>query len=187
MDLSNLIKSRRSHRAFLDKKINNRDFEKILLAGTFAPSPKNRQPWFFYIISCEKKREIINILEKKLDDLKNNNEITGSLPISIEAIKHSSELVLVYNIYSNKESDYNSKRWSADTQSIGAAIQNMLLEAKSMNIDSLWICDVFYAENEVNKLIGTHDELVAAVVFGYGQYELPLRPRIELKNRCQII
>jgi len=32
-----------------------------------------------------------------------------------------------------------------DVQSIGAAIQNMLLAALELGVGSLWICDVFYA------------------------------------------
>lgn len=178
MSFLRIIKDRRSYRRFSHKKINKKNFDKILEAGLYAPSPKNRQPWLIYSCKGECKKALLDILESKLLQLKSNSENFGSLPISIKAIKESSELLVIYNRYSAKEPDYNNKRWSADTQSIGASIQNMLLEAESLGINSLWICDLFYAAEEIKKLIDYKNELVAGVVFGYrSQVPIPLRPR----------
>ena len=48
-----VIQNRRSIRAFLDKPVSQELVEKILLAGSLAPSSKNRQPWRF-IAAAEK-------------------------------------------------------------------------------------------------------------------------------------
>jgi nitroreductase len=54
-----------------------------------------------------------------------------------------------------------------DIQSIGAAIQNMLLAAEDQGLGSLWICDVFIAYEELCKWLDEKGELIAAVSFGY--------------------
>jgi len=68
--------------------------------------------------------------------------------------------------------------WSlVNTQSIGAAIQNMLLAAEAAGLGTLWICDVLVAEDELAAWLGRTDELVAAVAVGYADEAPPARPR----------
>ena len=40
-----------------------------------------------------------------------------------------------------------------DIQSIGAAIENMLLQAVSAGIGSLWVCDILDAHDEICRLL----------------------------------
>ncbi len=44
-------------------------------------------------------------------------------------------------------------------QAIGAAIQNMCLQAMELEIGSLWICDSFFAEAELTASSGQPGEL----------------------------
>ena len=123
-------------------------------------------------------------MNSKIEKMTLESKPAGSLSISTKAIKEASEFVLVYNQYSNKESDYNKNRWKADILSIGACIQNMLLTAHGKNIQTLWICDILFAESEINSLMGIRDELVAGVTFGIGtRKDIPKRPRDELENK----
>ncbi len=62
-------------------------------------------------------------------------------------------------------------------QSIGAAIQNMLLAAVELGLGSLWICDVLYAEREIAILLNRKEELVAVIAIGYAAEEPLARPR----------
>ena len=184
MDLKKAISERRSHRQYTNKKISQEQIEEILEAGLLAPSPKNRQPWYFVSCGPDKKNMILSVLKRKIEELTLESKTVGSLPISTNSIKVSSEFLLVYNHYSNKEADYNKNRWKADILSIGACIQNILLAAHSKNIQTLWICDILYAEAEINSLTGINDELVAGVILGIGaRKDIPRRPRIELENK----
>ena len=63
-------------------------------------------------------------------------------------------------------------------QSIGAAIQNMLLAAQELGLGSLWICDVFYAYEELREWLGETGQMVAAVSFGYPDESPAARPRM---------
>jgi nitroreductase len=64
-----------------------------------------------------------------------------------------------------------------DVQSIGAAIQNMLLAAQDQGLGSLWICDVFYAYEELRTWLGEEGQMIAAVSFGYPAESPVARPR----------
>lgn len=54
------IKTRRSIRKFIDKKVPKRIVGKILLAGTHAPSGCNCQPWRFIVIAKNPKTRTFN-------------------------------------------------------------------------------------------------------------------------------
>jgi nitroreductase len=62
-------------------------------------------------------------------------------------------------------------------QSIGAAIQNMLLAAHELGVGSLWICDVFYAYRELTAWLGETHQMIAAVSLGYPAESPGPRPR----------
>lgn len=64
-----------------------------------------------------------------------------------------------------------------DTQSIGAAIQNMLLAAQALGLGTLWICDIFYAYDELHTWLGTDGQMIAAVSLGYPDQSPEPRPR----------
>jgi nitroreductase len=184
MDLREAISGRRSHRQYTGETISQGKMVKVLEAGLLAPSPKNRQPWYFVSCGPHMKRLIIEVLERKVEELTSASKSVGSLPISTKAIGESSEFLLVYNHYSAKEADYNQNRWKADILSIGACIQNMLLAAHEKNIQTLWICDILFAESEINGLMQIDDELVAGVILGTGtRNDIPQRPRMALKHK----
>lgn len=52
-------------------------------------------------------------------------------------------------------------------QSVGAAIENMCLQATALGIGSLWICDSFFAQAELRAEAGGDSELYALLALGY--------------------
>jgi nitroreductase len=64
-----------------------------------------------------------------------------------------------------------------DVQSIGASIQNLLLAAQDQGLGSLWICDVFFAYEELCAWLGEAGQMVAAVSLGYADEAPAARPR----------
>ena len=59
MDLFTAIRERRSCRSFLDDPIDEAVLEKIIEAGTWAPSPMNAQPWEFIVVTSPEMKEKI--------------------------------------------------------------------------------------------------------------------------------
>jgi nitroreductase len=69
---------------------------------------------------------------------------------------------------------------TVDTQSIGAAIQNMLLAAQAMGLGAVWMCDVWSAYQQLEAWLGESGQLVAAVALGYPDEQPVARPRHHL-------
>jgi len=69
-----------------------------------------------------------------------------------------------------------------NTQSIGAAIQNMTLAATELGLGSLWICDAYFAYPELCAWLNCTGELAAALALGYAAEQPAARPRLPLSQ-----
>lgn len=126
--------------------------------------------------------QLLRLLKIKQEEMAREGRNIGSLPLSIKALEEASHIILIYNDCPDSESVRN--RWKADMLSLGACIQNMLLTAQSLDVQTLWICDVLFAEHEINDLSGIDKELISAVAFGRtAQRDTPPRPREALASK----
>jgi len=182
MTVKKAIEERRSIRKFKNKIVPDEIIDELVKLATKAPSGKNRQPWRFVVLQNRKKDELVNIMENALNQYKKENKSTGSFELSINSINESSAVVLVFNAFSNFEEDYNHYRLLTDTQSIGAAVQTLLLAALDFDLGTLWICDVFYCDKEICSWLNHGEELVAAVAIGYPNQSPYPRPRKLMKE-----
>ena len=90
--------------------------------------------------------------------------------------------VFFYVLHRRREIGENKIYERADIQSVGAAIQNILLEATSLGIGSLWICDIYFAYDKLSKYHKEYGELLAAVALGYPDEHPAKRPRNAFKD-----
>lgn len=199
MNTFEAIKERKSTRSYSAKPVAEEQIIEILSCAVQAPSPKNDQPWSFYIIrSADKRKDIADILRHRLLILKNQNESADIQRPDIEAafestniLEAASAIVFVYmdtDIYDIHDDGGVWDLCAKDVEcthilSIGAAIQNMLLAATDMGIDSLWLGDIFYAYQELTEYIGGKGCMLAAVVLGYGNETCCKPPRQELEKK----
>ena len=72
-----------------------------------------------------------------------------------------------------------------NTQSIGAAVQNMSLAAVELGLGSLWVCNTFFAQRELNEWLNTGGELFAALAVGYAAESLSPRPRKSISETVE--
>ena len=177
MDTVRAIEQRRSIRKFKTYSVPSETVEKLLGLATKAPSAKNRQPWRFVVLEGEKKDKLVDIMTRTSSDYREKGLDFGSLELSTNTIKEAPTVILVFNAFSNVEENYNRHKLLADTQSIGAALQNMILAAEDMGLSTLWICDIFYCEKEICTWLDRKEELVAAVAIGHGDQSPHARPR----------
>jgi len=181
MDVIKAIMDRRSIRKFKPGPVPKEILEKILRAGTLAPSGKNKQPWKFYVVQGEKRQEMVEVMGKGINRLENDGVRSGSAKFTRKIMEYAPVTIFIFNPTSKhpllerqvleKYSDL------VDIQSVGAAIQNMLLSAISFGLGSLWICDIFYAYEEFCDWFGEKGQLIAAVSLGYPDQEPSPRPR----------
>lgn len=159
-----LIKKRKSIRQYNKKKVSLKSINEIIDVARYSPSGKNRQPWKIKVLEAKDKETLSNFLFLKLD----SEQETGSLEISINAIRQCDKVLLLFNPYSYNENEYSNNKRLMDIQSIGAFIQNILLLATEKGISSLWLNDICFAKNEIEKYyVNDKMEVIAAVCFGY--------------------
>lgn len=113
VDFETVINTRRSIREYSDKEVDDEDILKILKAGMQAPGSRlGAEPWEFIVI---KNKETLS----KIGEIK--PRVTNA-PVAI---------LLVANI----ERAFYKTVWQQD---MGAACENMLLEAVNLGLGALW-------------------------------------------------
>ena len=181
MNTLDAIAARRSIRKFKDTPIPDETLRAILTAATQAPSAKNRQPWRFVVVQGEKRAEMVRVMREGIARAKARGDDLGSAEGSARIMEHAPVTVFVFN-------PEGMRPWLAHSieqmfmdltniQSIGAAIQNMLLAAQDLGLGSLWIGDVLYAYEELCNWLGEGGALIAAVSLGYPDEAPAARPR----------
>lgn len=113
VDFEEIVNTRRSIRKYADKEVSDEDILKILKAGMQAPGSRlGAEPWEFIVI---KNKETL----AKIGEIK--PRVTNA-PVAI---------MLVANI----ERAFYKTVWQQD---MGAACENMLLEAVNLGLGGLW-------------------------------------------------
>ncbi len=181
MNTYEAIETRRSIRKFKEDPLPQAILERILIAATLAPSGKNKQPWKFYVVRGEKRAEMVTEMEKGMIRLKEMGIESGSAKYSIRVLAQAPVTVFIFNPYSKhpflKRDQAEIYSDVVDIQSVGAAIQNLLLAAQDEGVGSLWICDVFFGYEELCDWLGETGQVIAAVSLGYPDQSPQARPR----------
>ena len=173
----NVIFKRRSVRFFKSNPISKVDMREILRAGMWAPSAKNRQPWKFVVVRGKSKDEMLALMEKGIERsekgegvLAGSSDLYTNARFTLKCMKEAYNIVFIVNPNGRDIEE----EWTpadkihelSDVQAIGAAAQNMALQATSMGIGSLWIGNIFFAYEELHEWLG-EGEMVMAISFGY--------------------
>ena len=173
------IRGRRSIRKFKSDPIAREIIEQLLDAAIQAPSAKNSQPWRFSVIMPSKKDEMLAVIREGMANREAEGADLGTIKWTIQAMEQAPVTILIHNpegIHPWKARKEHESWWdTATVQSVGAAIQNLLLAATELGLGSLWIADVWEAYPELNAWLETDDQLVAAVSLGYAD-EVPKGP-----------
>lgn len=110
------IFTRRSIRNYTDKIVEDEKIEKLLRAAMQAPSSTNQQAWEFIVVKDK----------ERLENLAKTSLYGG--PIA------KAPLAIV--VLGNEDNMRYPGNWEQD---LGAATQNLLLEAVSLNLGAVWI------------------------------------------------
>ncbi len=193
-----IFEKRKSIRKYKPDEIKKEDLLEIIEAGRLAPSAKNRQPWRFTVLTGEKKEAVLNEMEKGIEKSKKSlfmpkkfKNGMASAENTLRIMREAPVVVLVFNILSGNPYPpiFAGKRVSEihNTLSIGAAIENMILKAADMGIGSLWIGNTVYAHKEITSYLGTKDQLISAITFGYPGEEPERRPKKTIEDITEFL
>lgn len=160
--LMSSIVNRRSIRSYTAKKVSPNDITKILTAGGWAPSGNNLQPWRFSVVMNDED------LLQKLSSLTVYHNWVQTAPCLIAVFLDTKAVdPKIQGIYLKH------------VQSIGAAIQNMLLVAHELGLGSCWIGEILKNEDQVKELLRAANdlELMAVISVGYSNKAAESRRR----------
>ena len=180
MNTLEAIAGRRSIRKFRDTPVSDEDIKVILNAGLQAPSSGNRQPWRFVVVKEDKRAEMVRVMREGIDRLGGMGVDLGGSRRTADVMERAPVTIFVFNAHGEHKPGtppWEDQMSVDDVQSIGAAIQNMLLAALDLDLGSLWICEVFYAYDSLCAWLGKQHQMIAAISFGYPDEQPGPRPR----------
>ena len=119
MDAIENIMSRKSVRSFSDKPIEEEKIEALMKAAMSAPSAMNRQPWEFYVVKSEEKKQAV----------------IDAMPFG----KYKSPIII---IPCTKEINGIPLAHDLMYCDLGAATENILLAAHALGLGAVW-CAVY--------------------------------------------
>ena len=179
MEFYDVIKSRRSCRIFTGEPVPREKLERVVEAAIWAPSGKNRQNWRIYVVTGDKRDELVQVADRSFPLLESSlkelyDEKVVSFTRSFFKTLGGAPVLLVFYSTPTEEGDF------VDTQSVSAAIENALLAATYEGLGGCWMTNPVHLEHEANRILGVEDlKLIAFVPIGVPGKEPPTPPRRE--------
>jgi F420 biosynthesis protein FbiB-like protein len=168
--------------------------EQILEAARWAPSPHGRQPWRFVVLTRQEPKMLL--AERMGVTWRQNLEMDGQTPeivnIRLEKSRQrilKAPVIILPCLYLEDMDRYPDEKRQADEttmaiQSLGAAIQNMLLMAYDLGLDTGWMCAPLFCPDIVCDALNLDRRLMpqALITVGYIAADPKRRERLPLDS-----
>jgi nitroreductase len=208
MEFKYVAERRTSIRNFTDEKVKLDDLkEMIRIAGT-APCISGEETWkFIAVTNKDMMKQMALAVKQKYAEIipENNDQVSENVKVAVE--KFSSvflnapavvavtmspyeaviDKILSQTVYTHEE--LNKLRNYPDIQTVGAAIQNILLAAVDLGYGACWLTGPMVAKEELSKIlkIKSPNLLMAFVAIGKPDKESKPRLKSPLENIFSII
>jgi coenzyme F420-0:L-glutamate ligase/coenzyme F420-1:gamma-L-glutamate ligase len=193
-NLAALLQGRRSVRKYQARPVPREYIEQIIEAARWAPSPHGRQPWRFAILTRQEAKA--QLAEQMGNTWQQNLEMDGQdaeiVNIRLEKSRqriHNAPVIIIPCLYLEDLDRYPDEKRQADEttmaiQSLGAAIQNMLLMAYDLGLDSGWMCAPLFCPEVVCEALNLDRRLIphALITLGYAAADPQRRERLPLST-----
>lgn len=188
-----MIEERRSIRKYKNQNVNNEQIEKIVNAARLVPSAKNRQPWKYIVYRGNNKDKLLDVMEEGLKKEQAEHLLLPKsafgLPDAFNTLRIMREApVIIIVMNTNGKSPYKAISMDGriteicDSLSIGASIENMILEATEIGLGTLWIANTCFAYDILMEYIDLPGQLIGAVAVGYADERPAERTRKALQE-----
>jgi F420 biosynthesis protein FbiB-like protein len=184
-----LIKKRRSVRKYSSRKVESNILREVLEAARWAPSAHNAQPWrFIVLIDDGLKQELAETMADawRVDMIKDGASIEvreNTATASVERLTHAPVLIVACLAMKDMIQYTDELRQKCEhdlaVQSLGAAIQNMLLVAHSKGLGACWLCAPIFCKDAIRKVLKIPEnvEPQALITLGYPAEKPSAPPR----------
>lgn len=200
------IYKRKSIRKFKNQEVPKEDLVEILKAATYAPSAKHQQNWHFDVITNKQKieeiakavsdrhMEIANLADNEKDQINMSKflkyyTVFKNAPvlvlayakpyktIELKILKDKPEYENLYDLVVSSQ---------ADVQTIGAAVENLLLATANMGYGACYMTGPIHSRDKIYEVMGhdeTKGELMALIPIGVPEdFTTPQPPRVPLED-----
>ncbi len=189
LSLREIIRGRRSVRKYQDRPVPRALLEQLIEAAGWAPSPHGRQPWRFAVLTRAEPK--LHLAEAMGDEWRRQLAFDGQDAATIELRRRKSHeriitapAIVIPCLYLAELDVYpddgrNAAEATMAIQSLGCAVQNLLLAAYALGLDGGWMCAPLFCPGVVADALGLAPELTphALITLGYAAADPQRRPR----------
>lgn len=184
-----LVRSRRSIRAFRDEPVAPDLVASLLREAQWAPSPHNSQPWRFTALfqHSEKRRFAAAMAGQLARELRADGLAEEAVRRQTDRSQQridSAPVALLCSLVGDGLVTFPDERramleWQMAVQSVGAVLQTLFLLAESRGLGSCWMAAPMYCPDVVRDVLGLPATYLpqALVLLGYPAGEGRVRPR----------
>lgn len=208
MELKQCIEERSSVREFTKENVAVDDLKEMIRRAGLAPSINNSQPWSFLVVTnADMLQKMAEVVHQKIDQMFPDEKLDDQKKVKLSIdkfstffadapavilVKSASYQAVVDRILPEAGLDHdtmNAMRNHPNIQSIGAAVQNILLSAVDLGYGACWLTGLLVAREELETLL--HIEapyyLAACVAIGKPAGEPHARSKKELDEIFEIM
>ncbi|MBN1228039.1 MAG: nitroreductase family protein [Deltaproteobacteria bacterium] len=189
-----IITGRRSVRKYKRQALDDTTIKILLETACWAPSAHDAQPWRFVPVrENNSKSRLANAMAKKYrEDMESDgcsfDEMEAKIKLSLDRLTKAPLLVLACVSMEHMDIYPDIRRQRAEMdmaiQTIGAAIQNLLLTAHSWGLGACWMCAPLFCPEIVGESLGLPKDFLpqALITIGYPEAIPKASPRRNLEN-----
>lgn len=208
MELKAVIEKRASIRMFTEEPVAISDIKEIIRRAGLAPSINNSQPWkFVAIINTEILDKMGKIVQQKVLEYFPHENIKEKMVAQAKVLRFSSFFMdaplliavemspyetVIEELLKGRElngDDVNRLRSYPNIQSIGAAVQNLVLSAFDLGYGACWLSGLLIARDELEELleIKSPNMLAACVAVGKPRENITQREKKPFEKIFRLI
>ena len=189
-----LVRERRSVRHFRPDPVPRPVVEALIEAAGWAPSPHGRQPWRFAVVT----RQAVKVgladamgaawVEQLAMDGQDAETVAARLAGSRRRLLGAPVLIVPCLYTADLDRYPDPDRQAAEelmaVQSLGAAVQNLLLAAYDRGLDAGWMCAPLFCPDTVRDALGLASDLSpqAIITVGHALQDPQRRGRLPVER-----
>jgi PPOX class probable F420-dependent enzyme len=175
---ASLVRGRRSVRAFATRPVPRAIVEEAIAAAGWAPSPHGSQPWRFAVVESQERREALADAmaetwraQLRLDG-QDETVVAARLEKSRDRLRRAPVLIVPCLYLAGLDAYPDADRQQAEetmaVQSLGAAVQNLLLSLYAAGVDAGWMCAPLFCPEVVQDALGLNADLIPHALIAVG-------------------
>lgn len=174
MDFMELAAKRKSIRRYLERPVPCEALKKCIEAARMAPSACNSQPWHFYIVSDEERRN--TLADAAFGGIYKMNRFAAQAPVLIAVTRKRPRIpALLGGIYRGVD---------FPRMDLGIACEHLVLQAAELGLGTCWLG--WFNEKAVRKTLDISRQDRIEVLISLGFPAAPLPPATPRKSSEEI-